>query len=132
MVGRTWLAGALFVASCSARHGSPQRASSEANDPKPTETLVVFAPVRSSAVTAKQVVLGSSATVIGQVDRVDARGSYESEIRIGLRATTALHADASALVCDNVIRLDNGSAGPPDMQDRVIPLAHTTIKPESC
>jgi hypothetical protein len=122
----------LMVASCSGGHRSADRAASSQVHSKPGATLVVFAPTSTSNVTATEVVLGDSTRPTGHVLNVDRHGEHGSRIRIAIEQATTLHANAEALVCSNLIRIDPGSQTMPALQDLVITLDHTRIKPGRC
>lgn len=112
----------------SATIGRPGRTA----DASPTIDLLVVAPLPKARIHATRVVLGTTSEQIGRVVQVDARGAYEARISIALDRAQALHGDATALVCDNLIRISPGSSSAPATADIVITLAHTSIRPGDC
>lgn len=94
--------------------------------------LVVFVPEARTRVHASTVSLSTTAMQIGQVSAIKAVARFEAKLSIALTVPTAMHTDASAIVCDNRIRVDPGSLRAPVNRDSVIALARTTIRPGSC
>lgn len=94
--------------------------------------LVVIAPLPQASVHASSVVLGTSSTQIGHVTEVDTGNAFGAEIRIALDVRTTIHTDATATVCENLVRVNPGTASMPISQTSVITLVHTVIRPGRC
>jgi hypothetical protein len=126
----------LLLAACSAGDGSHVKSSGSAGRSNSRVVggghLIVFAVVQKAKVQATTAVLGRSSAQIGRVTEIDAVNRYAERIWIVLDVPTTLHTDATAIVCQNLVRINPGRPSMPINPDFIITLAHSFTAPGPC